>query len=187
MSASINIVSTHNQPKYILYLYVDNTNGTLQEYKDQVLKHNERLETDPYPDSGFDLYVPEEQLMYVDRSNKIDFKIKCEMKRLDDDVQNTWNPSAFYLYPRSSISKTRFRLSNNVGIIDSGYRGNIMGMFDIIYSHGILKCGKLTRLLQICTPTLEPFKIVLCESDATMSNTSRGQGGFGSTGGVASV
>ena len=31
----------------------------------------------------------------------------------------------YYLYPRSSISKTPLILANSVGIIDSGYRGNI--------------------------------------------------------------
>ena len=76
---------TDHEPKYVLYLYVDATNGALQDYKDKIAKHNERLETDPHPDSGFDLFVPEEQIMYVDRSNSIDFKIKCEMKRLDDN------------------------------------------------------------------------------------------------------
>ena len=90
MSASINIVMTDHEPKYVLYLYVDATNGALQDYKDKIAKHNERLETDPHPDSGFDLFVPEEQIMYVDRSNSIDFKIKCEMKRLDDNTQIMW-------------------------------------------------------------------------------------------------
>ena len=37
----------------------------------------------------------------------------------------------FYLYPRSSTgSKTPIRLSNSVGIIDSGYRGELMAFLD---------------------------------------------------------
>ena len=36
------------------------------------------------------------------------------------------------MYPRSSIYKTPLRLANNTGIIDSGYRGNLMGAFDNI-------------------------------------------------------
>ena len=81
-----------------------------------------------------------------------------------------------------SISKTKFRLANNVGIIDSGYRGNLIGMFDVLYSNMPVKCEKGTRLLQICTPTLEPFKIVMVESDNDLSTTNRGSSGLGSTG-----
>ena len=39
--------------------------------------------------------------------------------------------TGFYLHPRSSISKTKLRLANSTGIIDAGYRGHIMAMFDI--------------------------------------------------------
>ena len=40
--------------------------------------------------------------------------------------------TGYYMYPRSSLSKTKLRLANSVGIIDSGYRGNLIGMFDLI-------------------------------------------------------
>ena len=36
------------------------------------------------------------------------------------------------MYPRSSLSKTMLRLANSVGIIDAGYRGHLIGMFDVI-------------------------------------------------------
>ena len=39
-------------------------------------------------------------------------------------------PSPYYLFPRSSIYKTRYRLANSVGIIDCGYRGNLMAAMD---------------------------------------------------------
>ena len=43
---------------------------------------------------------------------------------------------SYYLYPRSSVStKTPLRLANSVGIIDSGYRGNIKAVFDINQSY----------------------------------------------------
>ncbi len=50
-----------------------------------------------------------------------------------------------------------------------------------------MKCESNLRLLQICTPTLEPFKVVLVNDDSALSNTQRGEGGFGSTGGVAAI
>ena len=68
-------------------------------------------------------------------------------------------------------------MSNSVGIIDAGYRGCIkvaldnMGDDDYVIDKG-------TRLFQICCPLLSPItlKIVDC-----LSETSRGEGGFGST------
>ena len=84
-------------------------------------------------------------------------------------------------YPRSSISKTNFRLANNVGIIDSGYRGCLAGMFDVVHTMDDVKCSKGTRLFTNCTPTLEPFKVILVNNDNDLSS-SRADGGFGSTG-----
>ena len=87
-------------------------------------------------------------------------------------------PTAFYMYPRSSISKTPFRLANNVGIIDCGYRGNLGAYFDC-FSNSTEKITKGSRLLQICSPNLLPFRVVLVNS---LDETIRGAGGFGSTG-----
>jgi len=93
-------------------------------------------------------------------------------------------PSPFYLYTRSSIYKTSYRQSNNVGIIDSGYRGNLMAAMDY-HSHlgkkgedGEIKSGN--RYWQICTPTLEPIYNV--QIVVSLDDTHRGGGGHGSTG-----
>jgi len=85
-------------------------------------------------------------------------------------------PSAYFLYPRSSISKTSFRLANCTGIIDRGYRGNLGAFFDCICDSSMEK-GQ--RLVQICSPTLEPFEVQLVSS---LPFTDRGENGFGSTG-----
>ena len=39
---------------------------------------------------------------------------------------------AYFLMPRSSISKTPLRLANSIGLIDGGYRGELMAMCDNI-------------------------------------------------------
>ena len=175
---------SNREVKYVLYMYVSTYNDVTNQNEERINSHNESLQENTFMDSGFDILVSEEQTMFTNKVNKVDFKIKCEMKTQDSSGQ--WVPTAFYMYPRSSISKSKFRLANNVGIIDSGYRGNLMGMFDVIYSQENVICEKGTRLLQICSPTLEPFKIVFVESDSQLSTTQRGDGGFGSSGGTSS-
>ena len=79
---------------------------------------------------------------------------------------------------------THLRLANNVGIIDAGYRGHLMGMFDVLYhDHDLLTVNKFDRLLQICGPELVPIYVELVESKEELGvKTIRGDGGFGSTG-----
>lgn len=149
-------------------------------YNNKINVHNYNMLNDEFPDSGFDLFVPHETLMTYHTFTKVDFQVKCKMVRVLPDGREV--PSAFYMYPRSSISKTNFRLANNVGIIDSGYRGYLCGMFDIAQQNMDNVCAKHQRLLQICTPTLEPFKIVKVNSDSELGTTTRGVGGIGSTG-----
>ena len=124
-------------------------------------------------DSGLDLFFPEEVNIGPRETKLINLKIKCEAWK------NANNPEtySYYLYPRSSISKTPLRMSNSVGIIDAGYRGNIMASVDNISDNPFtIESG--TRLFQICGPTLSNITFELTDS---LSNTSRGTGGFGST------
>jgi dUTPase len=44
-----------------------------------------------------------------------------------------------------------------------------------------LKIEKFTRLVQICAPDLSAFNVVIVDEN-DLSNTERGDGGFGSTG-----
>jgi dUTP pyrophosphatase len=84
------------------------------------------------------------------------------------------------LFPRSSNSKTDLYLTNHVGVIDSGYRGEIMFKYRGI--QGLLGCrvhaknDRVGQLIILPYPQLE-----LIESD-TLSETERGDSGFGSTG-----
>jgi dUTP pyrophosphatase len=136
--------------------------------------------TNPFPDSGFDVMSPNFITARNENVNKIDFLIRCSatIENADGSSQAT----GYYLYPRSSISKTPLRLANSTGIIDSGYRGNIMAMFDCLYQTSY-KLDKFQRICQICAPTLIPIyvNVVPEESDLGIA-TSRGSGGFGSTG-----
>jgi dUTP pyrophosphatase len=97
------------------------------------------------------------------------------------------------MYPRSSLSKTKLRLANSVGIIDAGYRGNLIGMFDVVNIDENVKQDKNRkadyiakvndRLLQICAPGLVPIYVEIVDDICELGNeTERGNGGFGSTG-----
>lgn len=103
-------------------------------------------------------------------------------------------PCGFYLYPRSSISKTRMRLANSVGIIDAGYRGDLIAAVDTIGLFGstdiwhiwketLSPIKKYDRYFQVCAPDLSPFLVHIVETEGDLSPpTERGAGGFGSTG-----
>ena len=68
-------------------------------------------------------------------------------------------------------------MANSVGIIDAGYRGDIMVALDNL-SNEDYSINKGDRLFQICSPTLDPITFELVNS---LSQTDRGEGGFGST------
>jgi dUTPase len=95
----------------------------------------------------------------------------------------------YYLYPRSSIVKTSLRLANSVGIIDSGYRGELIAVVDKHDSLNdwktVLKrdCKQYDRLFQVCSGDLSPFFVEIVENESELGLvTERGCGGFGSTG-----
>ena len=82
------------------------------------------------------------------------------------------------LFPRSSVSRTSMSLANSVGVVDSGYRGEIMLKYRHIGGENeIYRVGDRVGQLMIL-----PYpKIELIEADE-LSTTDRGSGGFGSTG-----
>ena len=74
----------------------------------------------------------------------------------------------FYTHPRSSISKTPLMLANHTGgVIDYGYRGNLIGAFRWLPSGGediSYTVVQYTRLLQICHPSLCPMYIQVIDT-----------------------
>jgi dUTP pyrophosphatase len=170
----------------ILKLAVNPNNNQLTSiYQQKVDAHNGKILNSLYPDSGFDLFVPDNTLFDEDTESKfIDFQVKGEMLYCDVNRNNPFT-CAFTIHPRSSISKTPLMLANHTGIIDSGYRGSLIGAFRWLRSSDDdsrrYVVEQNTRLLQVCHPTLCPVFVVLVRED-DLSNTERGAGGFGSTG-----
>ncbi len=157
----------------ILEILVNREDSDLMDYY-------RKLENKETSDSGVDLISPEEIKVEPNSIETINFDIKCQMK----DKSGNFIP--YYLYPRSSISKTPLIMANSVGIIDSEYRGNIMAKVrnipikeKIVGNRDIFTIEKGTRLFQICSPDLSPLKVKCVDE---LSTTSRGSGGFGSTG-----
>jgi dUTP pyrophosphatase len=88
-------------------------------------------------------------------------------------------PDGYYtkIVPRSSISKTGYILSNNVGIIDSTYTGNLLiALTKVDDSMPDLKCP-FTRCQLILEKCIYSEMIEVSE----IPKTKRSNGGFGST------
>jgi len=178
-------------------------NSELKElYTSHIAKHNAEMETASFPNSGFDLFVPDRVVFDTDFATKfVSLGVKCEMIYCDksmpvvmeteDNVETITSDvysCGYYVYPRSSISKTPLMLANHVGIIDSGYRGNLIGALRKLPTPGQSEyvVEKHTRLFQVCHPSLCPvFVVIVPESE--LNSSERGEGGFGSTGATGVV
>ena len=132
-------------------------------------------------DAGVDLFFPNMVRVPKGETMLIDFEIQCKMVHIWDPEDGGGifeEPESFMLVPRSSIFRTPLRQANNIGIIDSGYRGRIMVPVDNRSGEDyIVKNGE--RLFQLVHPSLKPISIEIVEE---LDDTTRGSGGFGSTG-----
>ncbi len=129
-------------------------------------------------DSGIDLYIPSNQSFDANEIGSINHQIRCFMKD-----NKTGYTVGYYLYPRSSIYKYHLMMANSVGIIDAGYRGNIIAKVRSFQDE--TKIDKGSKLFQICAPDLSPLNVrVLRSNEEYMAAeaSARGANGFGSSG-----
>lgn len=125
-------------------------------------------------DSGFDIMMPGSSL-----TRGLHF-LHTGITVAAVDAHGKVMPSL--LIPRSSISKTPLRLANSIGLLDSGYRGEVLAAVDVFEPYDI-KHGQ--RLFQICQHNFLPWNnICFVESvdQLPKATDTRGGGGFGSTG-----
>jgi len=119
-------------------------------------------------DAGLDLYVIESIEFKPNETKLIKLGLSCEPA----------DGRAYYLMPRSSISKTPLRMANSIGLIDGGYRGEIMACCDNIKDFAYtVKKGE--RLFQLVAFDSSPITYSIIDE---LSSTKRGEKGFGSTG-----
>lgn len=83
------------------------------------------------------------------------------------------------IFPRSSNAKKSLILSNSVGVIDAGYRGEVTAKFKRLYpiSQGEYAIGE--RFAQLI---VMPIPAVEFEEAEELSESERGVGGYGSSG-----
>jgi dUTP pyrophosphatase len=128
-----------------------------------------------YSDAGLDLTIIRESKRLNSDTMLYDTGIKLEI------------PNGYYveIVPRSSISKSGYMLANNIGIIDQGYTGNLYVALRKINKD----CEDLVLPYKCCQIIMKKqvYPKIIIRDDAnnaviSMQNTSRGEGGFGSTG-----
>jgi len=86
------------------------------------------------------------------------------------------------VFPRSSIRKTNLQLSNSVGVIDSGYRGELQATFNKIQGIDNVERENYKVGDRVCQIIIIPYPPIEFNEVNELSNTERGEGGFGSTG-----
>lgn len=128
-------------------------------------------------DSGFDVFSKEDIVVEPFKVSFIKTGISASSFYTDSSLKNCSLP--YWLLPRSSISKTPLMMANSVGVIDSGYRGELMCAVRNM-SNESYTVTRGTRLFQIVSNDMMPFKEVYFVEN--LDETERGSGGFGSTG-----
>lgn len=120
-------------------------------------------------DAGLDLYVPEGQgcLVRPGAVYTIDLGVRVAI------------PDGYYgqLTLRSSAGKKGLTIPNGVGVIDSGYRGNVKLLVTALTEPVFIAAGERTAQLIILQLPAATWELGVVD-DAT----ARGTGGFGSTG-----
>jgi dUTP pyrophosphatase len=122
-------------------------------------------------DAGWDLYLDSNHIFDDEKPNPkmlCKFGIALEIPR----------GYVGLVFPRSSVYKTSLRLSNAVGVIDSGFRGQVKAVFDYHnFLDGIFKKGDRTaQIVFIKLPDVELIQV------DELSKSQRGEGGYGSSG-----
>lgn len=122
-------------------------------------------------DAGFDLYCTSKEVNWEKRQLVCHTGLAFEI------------PDGYVglLFPRSSVSNKPLMMANSVGVIDSGYRGEVTAKFNItgmneIYASNYQVGDKIVQMIIIPYPKIE---FVEAES---LSDSDRGTVGYGSTG-----
>jgi dUTPase len=134
-----------------------------------------------WSDSGFDLLSPYTILAFNASRIGVEMKLGAHFAALDEQG----NPVPYLLLARSSTSLTPLRMSNQIGLADAGYRGELIARVDCLENDMTYTVEFGRRLFQVVQHNWLPWKkIILVDSlnDLPAAPDNRGAGGFGSTG-----
>lgn len=123
--------------------------------------------------AGMDLRAPYAFVLRKGEVTVVDFGVKIE-------VPEGW---CTMLMPRSGLGTRGVVLTNTIGLIDSDYRGNIIGTFCLRddAATDVIPFEEGDRILQaVVVPHFKGDFMLVSEED--LSETARGKGGFGSSG-----
>jgi dUTP pyrophosphatase len=158
---------------FILYIQPETPQAN-EFYKTQAAAYKSR----PYGerDAGFDLYSEAAHIEGGIRARKVGQQAKVAVY---DTARGHFR--AYWMMPRSSISKTPLRLANSLGLIDAGYRGTLIAAVDNNAAEPFT-ININDRLFQVVNSDLLPWDAIEVVSIIPGGETLRGEGGFGSTG-----
>lgn len=158
-----------------LYIYV--ADEELRNLYKQHLAEKHR-----YTDSGLDLLMPQQAIEFND--NCLGQTIHTNI--IVASLTESGNPAPCLLLPRSSITGTCLRLSNSIGLIDMGYRGEVMAKCDCVDPDcKVYHIEQGKRIFQLVQHNFMPWKeirLVNAMDELPKPPDNRGAGGFGSTG-----
>jgi dUTP pyrophosphatase len=157
-----------------LYVYISNAK-LREQAKEQLLSRR-------WTDSGFDILTPSHEFYFSSGHLARPIYTGIFVATLDDNKNHT----PCMLVPRSSLSSTPLRLANSIGLIDMGYRGEVIAKVDCVdvnTDYYAIDEGK--RLFQLVQYNWLPWKtIVFVDTleELPPAPDNRAAGGFGSTG-----
>jgi dUTP pyrophosphatase len=134
-------------------------------------------------DSGLDLFIPKDIEIEPGQTMLVDMGVQCQSRSFSWCIRKWvkgefYNYHSYFLFPRSSISKTPLLMRNSIGLIDSAYTGNIKApLYNTSSETFTLKKGQ--RYVQLVNADASPIHFKLVDA---LRHTSRNQAGFGSTG-----
>lgn len=135
------------------------------------LDYNAKIPTYANPgDAGMDIYATSMKFTedYIEYGTGLSFEV----------------PEGYVMliFPRSSISNKDLVLTNSVGVLDSGYRGELRFRFKKLKEPGKLRIDLYNPGDKIGQIMIIPYPTIEFEEVESLSDSVRGVGGFGSSG-----
>ena len=161
----------HNKMSLYVYVPDENLRSDMQTHV-----NNRR-----WTDSGFDLLSPQMVVNFELIRYGVEMRLGAHFAALDAQGR----PVPYLLLARSSTSLTPLRMSNQIGLADAGYRGELIARVDCVSNDTEYLVERGRRLFQVVQHNWLPWNDIIFVdnlSDLPAPPDNRGSGGFGSTG-----